>query len=96
MVARRERSAHRGLQFPLALRCFNVICLFSVLTPPGGAAQAALLATVARFVADLTMSDADREKKVKKKGWQPKRADWRAGTSAEVCPYAYATARPAW
>lgn len=48
------------------------------------------------YRADLTMSDADREKKVKKKGWQPKRADWRAGTSAEVCPYAYATARPAW
>ena len=27
----------------------------------------------------------DGEKKVKKKGWQPKRGDWRAGADMEVC-----------
>lgn len=30
------------------------------------------------------MADGEGEKQVKKKGWQPKRADWRAG-GGEVC-----------
>jgi hypothetical protein len=33
--------------------------------------------------ASAVMADADGEKKKAKKGWQPKRADWRAG-AAEV------------
>jgi hypothetical protein len=39
---------------------------------------------------------SSEDKKVKKKGWQPKRADWRAGASAEVRQYTNAIARPAW
>jgi len=49
-----------------------------------------------RDISRQTGKMSSEDKKVKKKGWQPKRADWRAGASAEVRQYTNAIARPAW